>query len=173
MEENLKRKPSSSSTEGKNKAPHELVMAQLEQLQKYKKEVTDNLPPAYLLRVQALKTFDPKALYSAEQAQTMLLFEKGQEIVVLAMFTADWLAGYLYSKTIDPSTTTVKIFPLAISNLLYQGLPRPKRAHEIKYWNTFGSLDEMTLGDLRKSIIEQPTVFKSMQLVRFFCRSNV
>jgi hypothetical protein len=103
----------------------------------------------------------------------MLKLDKGQEIVVLSMFTPEWLAGYVYSKTLDTSAAIVKIFPLAIGTLLYQGLPRPKRPYEIKYWNTFGSLDEAAIGELRKSIIQQPTVFKSMQLVIISLENNI
>lgn len=168
IEANNKKRPRVAGQDQRNKAPHELVTSQLADYEKYKKEVAEGLPVSHLLRVRALNDFQPAAMYSEEQSSTMLQFKKGQEIVVLAVFTTDWLAGYCYDKDEEDEDSAVKIFPQTLCTLVYHNLPKPKRRHEIKYWNTFGSLDDKSIADLRKSIMQQQTVFKSMQLVTHY-----
>lgn len=166
LQTNLKKKPTKSDgSDSKYKAPHELVNKQLEDLNEFKESVADALAPSNLLRVQATLDFDPNTMYSEEQASTMLYFKKGNEIATLSLFTADWLAGFCYEKNQENQFSIVKIFPIAYCTLLYHELPKPKRSYEIKYWDMFGALDKQSISDLRSSITQQKTVFKSMQLV--------
>ena len=143
-----------------------MVKSQLSELEAQKTDFGVGFPISNLLLVEATSDFDPKSMYSEEQAQTMLELKKKEFVVVLAVFTPEWLAGYRLND--QNNSVGVQIFPLTLCKLAHQNLPKPKRDYEIKYWNTFGSLDKQAITSLRMSIAKHDTVFKSMQLSHIF-----
>jgi hypothetical protein len=144
IEDNLKL-PKAASAYKKNASPHEIVMDQLSKMQVYKKVDIDRLSYYSKLRVTTTMDFDPKKQYTEEEAKTMMFFKKSNDLVVLSVFTPEWLIGYIETKgDTGKDMETVKIFPITLVVLNYATLPTPKRTYEIKFWDTFGSCSDVT-----------------------------
>jgi len=138
IEENLKL-PKPTTQYNKKSTPHEIVNENISKMQELKRKEVDGVPMAMKLRVKANADFDPKTQYTEEEAKTMLYFKKNMELVLLSVFTPDWMIGYVELKaTGNKEMETVKIFPITLVMLVYTTMPKPLRMYDIKFWDTFG-----------------------------------
>lgn len=124
----------------KKYSSHEMVEEQLTYFQKVKTDRFYKISPLNLLRAKSNSEFDPSLVYTPEEAQTMLKFNKDSYITIMAAFTSEWLLGFLSNE--GEQESNVKIFPLMMVSPMFSSLIPCKRDYEIKFWSIFGVFDK-------------------------------